>query len=336
MPTPRKSQIAVEATPYYHCVSRCVRRAFLCCNDRFSGRSYEHRRAFIEQEILRLGQVFYLDVAAYAVMSNHYHVVLFVDQNAQKLADDRDIVARWHQIHKGNKISRKYIDGEYLEPYEIEQLRLFIGKWRVNLASISWYMRVLNEKVARKANREDEVTGRFWEGRFKCQALLDEQALLSCMAYVDLNPIRSGMANSLEKSDHTSIKLRKSCWEKIVENKNDCVNGERPGQADLLHSSTTDQLASGSNSMVFNIADYLKLVDWTARKIVEKNAVSLNCAVRPVLKRLSISPEHWIYICTHFESRFKGLVGTAHSLKQACPRFNRYRVPNLSTSIFVH
>ena len=92
MPRPRKSQIAVEATPYYHCVSRCVRRAFLCGEDRYTGRSYDHRRAFIEEELLRLGQVFYLDVVAYAVMSNHYHVVLYIDQEAQKSADAKDIL----------------------------------------------------------------------------------------------------------------------------------------------------------------------------------------------------------------------------------------------------
>ena len=61
MPQPRKSQISIDATPYYHCVSRCVRRAFLCGKDKFAGRSFEHRRAFIESEILRLGQVFFLE-----------------------------------------------------------------------------------------------------------------------------------------------------------------------------------------------------------------------------------------------------------------------------------
>ena len=90
----------------------------------------------------------------------------------------------------------------------MDQLNVFSDKWWEKLASISWYMRVLNEKVAPMANIEDDVTGRFWEGKFKCQALLDEKALLSCMAYVDLNPVRATMAQAPEQSDHTSITRR--------------------------------------------------------------------------------------------------------------------------------
>ena len=333
MPRPRKSQIAVEVTPYYHCVSRCVRRAFLCGEDRFSGRSYEHRRVFIENEILRLAQVFYLDVVAYAVMSNHYHVVLFMDQRTQTLADSKDIVTRWHQIHKGNRVSKKYLDGDFLEPHEIKQLNELIDKWRENLGSISWYMRVLNEKVARMANIEDEVTGRFWEGRFKCQALLDDQALLSCMAYVDLNPIRSAMANSPEKSDHTSIKYRVNRLKEITEFNEKCTNRGRSLEADVLHPFAGNLRAGSTNGVVFNFADYLQLVDWTGRQIRDNKVGAIDGTNDPILKRLAISPDHWVYLCTYFESRFKGLVGSVHSIKKACRHFNRQRMPNLSSSI---
>ncbi len=337
MPLPRKSQIAIDATPYYHCVSRCVRRAFLCGEDRFTGRSFEHRRALIETELLRLGQVFFLDVVAFSVMSNHFHVILFVDQLAQKEATALDIVTRWHQVHLGNAVSTKFLNREPLEPYEKEQLDLLVDLWRGRLSSISWYMRVINEKVARVANAEDEVTGRFWEGRFKCQALLDEQALLSCMAYVDLNPVRAAMADTPEQSDYTSIQHRIRHWKNTDDNnQTKPFAADHPTQAfqpDNLHPFVGNLRQDMPAGVIYNLVDYLELVDWTGRQIREDKVSSIPTEAKPILQRLSISPEHWVYLCTHFESRFKGLVGSIHSLENACRQFKRKRRPNLSASV---
>ena len=331
MPKPRKSQIALEATPYYHCVSRCVRRAFLCGYDRFTGRSFEHRRSFIESELLRLGQVFFLEVVAYAVMSNHVHIVLFIDQQAENDADALDIVRRWHQIHQGNTLSAKFLNQEPIEPHERERLDTLIDLWRVRLSSISWYMRVLNEKVARMANAEDEVTGRFWEGRFKCQALLDEQALLTCMAYVDLNPVRAALAATPEQSKHTSIQNRiRHRRQNAGTNSTD--HEEHRHQPSDLHPFVGDLSQSVPKGIIFNLIDYLELVDWTGRQIREGKAGSISADAKPILQRLSISPEHWVYLCTNFESRFKGLVGSIHSLEHACKTFKRKRRPNLAAS----
>ena len=336
MPQPRKSQIAIEATSFYHVVSRCVRHAFLCGQDKFTGRSFEHRRAFIESELLRLVQVFYLDVVSYAVMSNHFHVVLFIDQDSQKSASTRDIVTRWHQLHQGNEVSEKFLNHDPLEPHEVDQLNLYIDTWRERLASISWFMRVLNEKVARMANTEDEVTGRFWEGRFKCQALLDEQAILSCMAYVDLNPVRAAMAETPELSDHTSIQHRIRHWQKQSQQQNisntEPSHSEQSLQPDDLLPFVGHLRQDMPKGVIFNLVDYLQLVDWTGRQIREDKVGSIAADVEPILKRLSISPEHWVYLCANFESRFKGLVGCAHSLEQACQVFGRKRRPNLAVS----
>ena len=336
MPTPRNSQTAIEATPYYHCVSRCVRRAFLCGHDRFTGRSFEHRRSFIESELLRLGQVFFLDVVAFAVMSNHFHVALFIDQTAANEASPLDVVTRWHQIHQGNLVSSKFLNNELLEPHERQQLNLFIDLWRDRLSSISWYMRVLNEKVARMANAEDDVTGRFWEGRFKCQALLDEQALLSCIAYVDLNPVRAAMATTPEQSKYTSIQHRIRHWKNHADsdNKNSVTTDhtDHALQPDDLHPFVGNHRQDIPKGIIYNLVDYLELVDWTGRQIRDDKVGSISVEAMPILQRLSISPEHWVYLCTHFESKFKGLIGSVHSLEQACQQFNRKRRPNFSAS----
>jgi len=69
-----------SATPYYHCMSRVVRKAFLCGIDISTGESYEHRRQWLEDKLLEIGAIFALDICAYAIMSNHYHVVLHINK----------------------------------------------------------------------------------------------------------------------------------------------------------------------------------------------------------------------------------------------------------------
>ncbi|MBX2859200.1 MAG: transposase, partial [Cellvibrionaceae bacterium] len=208
MPKPRKHIVSLDATPYYHCTSRCVRRAFLCGFDQLTGQSYEHRRQWLEDRILLLGQVFAIDICAYAVMHNHHHVVLHINK-AQSLSwSDQEVCQRWHQLYKGTSLTQKFLNAEPLSEVELDVVKAKLGEWRLHLCSISWFMRALNEPIARMANTEDKCTGKFWESRFKSQALLDHKALLACIAYVDLNPVRAKIAPTPEVSDHTSIKMR--------------------------------------------------------------------------------------------------------------------------------
>jgi hypothetical protein len=121
---------------------------------------------------------------------------------------DNEIVRRWHLLHKGTLLTQMFARGDTLSQGQKLTLDDTIIEYRKRLHDISWLMRNLNEYIAREANKEDDCTGSFWEGRFKSQALLDEAALLACMAYVDLNPIRAKIANTPETSKHTSIQKR--------------------------------------------------------------------------------------------------------------------------------
>ena len=174
---PRRQQISLIDTPYYLITTRCVRRAYLCGFDRLKNRSYEHRRQQIQDDILRFASVFHIDVAAFAVLSSHYHLVLHVRRDDALIDSPESIVCRAVQVVAGNDITQRYLNRELLEPWEGEQLDLFADKWRERLYSISSFMKFLNEGISRRANEADECTGHFWESRFKCQAPLVEKAL---------------------------------------------------------------------------------------------------------------------------------------------------------------
>ena len=210
MPTPRKEQVAKRSSGHYHCISRAVRRAFLCGIDAHSGCNYEHRRQWIVERLALLATQFSVEVCAYAIMSNHYHLVLHVNYEQSVAWSDEEVVARWCVLFPPKNMNNKEMTDED------KQIRrdIFIHNaekvalWRERLADLSWFMRCLNEPIARQANHEDQCTGRFWEGRFKSQMLLDEAALTTCMAYVDLNPVRAGIAETPEESEFTSIAAR--------------------------------------------------------------------------------------------------------------------------------
>jgi hypothetical protein len=310
MPKPRKSLVSLEATPYYHCVSRCVRRAFLCGEDTHTGKNFEHRRQWIEDRLLKLSTIFAIDIAAYALMSNHYHVVLHINQHKATAWSERDVIEHWHKLFKGNLLSQKYLSGEPLHKAEKIVLDQVIEEWRSRLSSISWFMRCANEPIAREANKEDNVSGRFWEGRFKSQALLDEKALAACMAYVDLNPIRAKMAITPEQSEHTSVQRRIK----------QALHHRQPKDLYPFAGNPRKDMPEG---IPFQLTDYLELVDWTGRILREDKRGAIPDNLPTILQRLNIDTRNWLYLSTSFESPFKNLVGTANNVRAACDELGK-------------
>ena len=298
MTLPRKQLIAIEATPYYHIITRCVRRAFLCGKDKYSGNCYEHRRKLIVDRIKELAAVFNIDVCAYAIMSNHYHLVLKV--NCTKKWSERKCLIDWSSLCGISDICQRYIKHESLSKAELELVYLQADIYRKRLMNISWFMKLLNEYIARAANIEDDVTGSFWESRFKSQALLDERALLTCMAYVDLNSIRAAMAKTPEDSDYTSIQ------ERITLKKSDLLN-----------------MGFGDNEIPYSLTDYCDLVDATGRAIIVGKTGSIPIDLPPILKRLNLNKSTWLDELNQFKNKGHTAIGTIQQLKDFCKNVNK-------------
>jgi len=264
-----------------------------------------------------LTEVFALDLAAYAVMSNHYHVILYIDKKSADKWPLLEVIDRWQKIFKASSLAQRYLNGDTLDRCELKALKEVASIWRERLTDISWFMRCLNETIARQANAEDQCTGRFWEGRFKSQALLDERALAACMAYVDLNPIRANMAKTPEDSDHTSIQQRIRA----------AISGEQPKS---LLPFVGDERLNMPKGLPFRLDHYLELVDWSGRHLAPRKHGAIAEDTPPILERLGISPKHWLYLNRNFESRFKGLVGSAEAVRNACRQCNKRWVHGIS------
>ena len=159
MPRARKHLVCVADTPYYHVTSRCVRRAFLCGIDQHTGKSYEHRRTWIEDRICVLSSLFSIDLCAYAVMSNHYHLVVKLNPDEPAAWSDDEVLQRWTALFRGPLLVQRYRAGESLSSAEQDTVRSITAVYRDRLGSLSWFMKCLNEPIARQANAEDGCTG---------------------------------------------------------------------------------------------------------------------------------------------------------------------------------
>lgn len=313
MTTARKQQICLESTPYYHCVSRCVRRTFLCGFDETTQTSYEHRRDWIEVKLKQLSNIYCIDICAYAVMSNHYHLVVHVDKEKSQGLKEQEVIDRWCTLHNKPVLIQRLLAGDTNSEAELCACKSIIENWRARLANLSWFMRELNLEIATRANKEDKCTGHFWESRFKCQALLDEQALMAAMAYVDLNPIRSGVSETPEESEYTSIKARLQALrdEKLT--------------APSLH----PFIGNPSNAIIkgipIRLVDYIELVDWTGRQLREGRTGYIESSTPPILQRINIEQQDWLKACTQFERQRAVLIGSSRAILAAKESFNRSR-----------
>jgi REP element-mobilizing transposase RayT len=305
----------------------------LCGFDKYTGQDYEHRRDWVKDRLVFLASQYGIDVLGYAIMGNHLHVILRNRPDVVETWSDDEIARRiWFLFPK-----RKNKDGTPAEPREnelnmLKSSKKMLQEYRTRLSDISWLMRQLAEYIARKANAEDECTGRFWEGRFRSQPLLDDAAILACSAYVDLNPIRASIAESPEQSDFTSVQdrivseqaevaasraakrrgkrrvkpERKDRWLAPV------YLDERKASGPLV--SQSEYRASDKGFLPMKLADYLQLVDWTGREIAQGKRGRIPSQCKPILERLGLERDVWCELVKDFGRLFSRVAGRPASL----------------------
>ncbi len=328
MTQPRKTLVSIESTPYYHCMARCVRRAFLCGVDSASGRSYGHRRRWVRERLAVLSRVFAIELCAYAVMSNHYHLVVRLRPEQVAGWSDEEVITRWTRLFSEPPLVARYRRGDTLTFDELRHVRSAVAVWRERLGDLSWYMRCLNEYIARRANAEDGVTGHFWEARFKSQALLDEGALLQVMVYVDLNPVRAGMATTIGDSSYTAAQQR--------------LMARRPHDRPQADTTFPTLAALRERSRVpdtdvlpFSHTDYLDLVDKTGRCCIPGKRGTISGGDSRLLTSLGLDAEIWMSSMRASVRSGYPAIGSRDHLRRHAARLGRTWVHGMGTvSVF--
>jgi len=208
-------------------------------------------------------------------MSNHYHLVVHMSPATSNAWSAGEVARRWVKLYPTGKPET--------DQHKIDAIvanELLIALYRRRLTDLSWLMKSISEPIARRANAEDKVNGRFWQGRFTCQLLRDERALLAAMTYVDLNPIRADMAPGLNRSKHTTLRARHRAVLKRPE------SAKRPLLAIVG--------ASSFNAPLLTNADYLELVDFTGRMIQPgKRGVIKDTKPKALTKLDREGQRHW-------------------------------------------
>jgi REP element-mobilizing transposase RayT len=254
------------------------------------------------------------------VMHNHTHTVLKIDREAALKWHDDEAISRWTKLYKPSPIVGRYLNGIKLTKAELVVFAEDIQKWRHRLYDVSWFMRNLNEGIARQANEEDDWTGKFWEGRLKSQALLDDAALLTCMSYVDLNPIRAIIADRPETSDFTSIQDRIRHYQKALEQTGGRAEAATTAPAHLepFVGGEHQDKPTGLN---FSLSDYLALTDWAGRAIREDISGAIPSELAPILERLNIDSDAWLDCAKNYNT----VIGTREEIKQFTQAIGRGR-----------
>lgn len=322
MTVARSQLVDVEVTPWYHVISKTVRGAFLLREGQ------EDRKRWIEDRLRFLSEVYAVEVAGFAILDNHLHVLVRLSPEQLQDLSDEDVVRRWAKLFPPRGKDRKPL--RVTKAWVQQKLAdaKFVTQTRERLADLGWFMKCLKEPLARIVNQAEQQTGAFWQSRFKSIAILDEEALLATCAYIDLNPIAAGVAALPEESEHTSVKARVDhCRKKgrisdLQAARKGTVAGVRASrgmESGLWLCPVEDRRADGVKRPGllegFSLGSYLQLIDYTSR-LVRKGKARLSSEVASLLDRIGTSVDIWNANIERMFARTKHL-GVAFSFSRA-------------------
>ena len=335
-----------------HLIGKTVRSCYLMGFDERSGKNFDHRKRWIEEKLKQLAANFGIDLLAFSCLSNHFHLLLRSRPDVVATWDDTQVALRWWQLCPSRKVKLE-VDGQWIkvpaEPTEFELNAIRnnparLATIRRRLSDLSWWMRLLCQYIAMRANGEDgQGLGRFWQGRYKAVRILDEESLLACAAYIDLNPIRAGMAETLEQSDYTSVQRRVQAIKATALDTDSIVDfsasfeiaaedsASVPRSDAFLapvsiderkdplgpHPSRHGKRCSDKGFLAIVDAEYLQILDWLSRNRVAGKRGATPLSAPPVLERLGIEPTLWSAMVKDFGRAFKNVAGTAKSVSEA-------------------
>ena len=335
----RKKLLLKNQVQVVHCFTRCVRRAFLAGIDPLTGKDFNYRRDWIRDLLEQQAALFGIEAGFHVQMSNHLHLVLRTRPDVVKRWSKEKIVRNWLKIAKLKR-------GSDIKDWEPEEQRVRIEmsdpkrvkKLRRRLANVSWYMATLCENVARRANQQDGVIGKFFEQRYKLRDLADEGAILVCGMYIDLNQIHAGEALTPEESRYTSaydrIEGRKAFSLARQQPELPIIKRDRwlcelsldegtPANVSHDACSETPWRASDKGLLPISLDDYLMLLDWTGRQIRQDKKRAIPSELAPILQRLQINADNWLETVSQFDSRFTHVAGRVESMAKAAVRLGR-------------
>ena len=305
----RNQIIDAEQPCFYHCFNRCVQRARLCGFDPITGKNFNHRKIWIEERIIQLSNCFSIDLYAYAVMDNHYHIVLLLDPKGSANWSDDEVVERW----LNTRTKPMTPNAKTTQKAALLKNAKKVKEIRERLSSLSWFMSKLNTPIASMSNKEDDVTGHFWASRFQSIPLLDETAAIACMAYTDLNPLKAGAAQSLSKSKFTSIQKR-------------LLQSSKSGIDSTNHPIKPLNSSLSIRPLHTSLSDYLEMVSIAASALqFERKNIKFT---EELLKKLSLHKSIWPLNLEYFGS-VKTAIGSPKHLRKIAKKRQQHSISGI-------